>query len=331
MTVHWTYEKIASAGDSLMQGDILWPTDELRDLFKEIHPHFCDPEYIAFIIITQSCDLVRRDGKACRADYVNLAVVRELESCLSQFLNNACEKVASGAYLEHSKTQAQQLLERILNQNEQALGLFYLHPDVDATGIADYAVALLRVSVAFRAKEHYAVLQQARRGRLTPEFRSKLGWLVGNLYSRVGTRDWSDDLDGKKEVEELVRSLIESDLYLWITRSSFRMLQEAGLSIGDIPFQNLPSVLEQHRPVPFKDAIAEAAMREAERVVARIPDEMLASLRSTSLLRESSDEATVPEIRSILQSVLEGVPGKIKNRLINNSVVSKAISRDELG
>jgi hypothetical protein len=161
MAVHWTYEKIASVDDSLMQGDILWPTEDLKDLFARVHPHFCDSKYIAFIVITQSCDLVRRDGKGCRADYINLAVIRELESCLSQFFDNVCERVAAGVYLQRSKAQAQQLLERVVNQNEQALGLFYLHPDVDTVGIADYAVALLRISVAFR-KEHYDLLRRAK-------------------------------------------------------------------------------------------------------------------------------------------------------------------------
>ncbi|MBP7053260.1 MAG: hypothetical protein KBE65_19810 [Phycisphaerae bacterium] len=326
--MHWTYENIELSHDSLMQGDILWPTDDLRDLFRQIHPHFCDPKYIAFVVITQSCDLVRREGKTCRADYVNLAVVRGLESCLCQFLDNVCEKVTSGVYRRQSKAQAQQLLERILNQNEQALGLFYLHPDVDTIGIADCAVALLRVSVAFRAKEHYDVLQQARRGRLTPEFRSKLGWLVGNLYSRVGTRDWISSPGGEDEMKQLIRRLTDSATYCWVSGPHIRALKNAGISIADISPQDLPSILEAHRPVLFKDEIAKAAKVEVARVLARIPDEVVDKIEN--VLPGESLRAISPKIRSMLKAVLDRIPDKLHNRLINNPVVTKATSRDDL-
>jgi len=156
--------------------------------------------------------LVIRKGKHCKADYINLAVIRDLESCLSQFIDNVCERISHGIYLKSSREEANQLLQRILNQNEQALGLFYLHPDTDTIGISDYAIALLRVTVALRAKEHYKLLQQARTGRLGGQFRNKLGWLVGNLYSRVGTPDWSDQEDGEEKMLELINSLIDSNL-----------------------------------------------------------------------------------------------------------------------
>ncbi len=329
MPVHWTYEKIAPADDSLMQGDILWPTEELKSLFEKVHPHFCDPKYIGFIVITQSCDLVRRDGRTCRADYINLAVIRELESCLSQFFDHICERVAAGVYLQRSKIQAQQLLERILNQNEQSLGLFYLYPDADTVGIADHAVALLRVSVAFR-KEHYDLLRQARKGRLTAEFRSKLGWLVGNLYSRVGTRDWTDNADGENELKQLIHRLVNSDLYLWISKSSLSALMRAGVSVPDVPFQDFPSILEEHNPPPFKDEIAQAAMKEAAKLLARVPNEVLGQLGSSASLPEASAEAVKSEIRDVLESVLSPLAGKIKNRLVNDPVVSRAVDRDEL-
>jgi len=103
MASHWTYERIEKDDSPLMQGDVLWPSAELRCLFKEVHPHFCDPKYIAFIITTQSCDLVRRNGRPCKADYINLAVIRDLESCLSQFLDAVCEKVSPGVYLRGSR------------------------------------------------------------------------------------------------------------------------------------------------------------------------------------------------------------------------------------
>jgi len=166
MPSHWTYESFQIDSD-LEQGDILHPTEELRNIFQEVHKNFLDPKYIAFILLTQSCDLIIRKGKR-KARYLNIAVICELESVLHDLLSHICKTLTPGVYFKESKSQAKMLLERLFGQNEQALGLFYLHPDNDA-GITVPAVAMLRISVTLRA-DHYNILKQARRGRLTTEF-----------------------------------------------------------------------------------------------------------------------------------------------------------------
>lgn len=330
MASHWTYEKIKEESVPLAQGDVLWPKIELRRLFEKVHPHFCDPKYIAFIITTQSCDLVRRNGKPCKADYINLSVVRDLESCLSQFFDNVCEQVTPRVYLKGSKVEAYQLLARILNQNEQALGLFYLHPDTDTIGISDYAVALLRVSVALRSKEHYALLQKVRTGRLTGQFRNKLGWLVGNLYSRVGTPDWSDQEDGIKKMDELINHLIDSDLYTWVNRSLVNAAKKAGVSIGEIPPDQLMPTLQKYQPIPFKEQIAEAAKQEVNKVISRLHEQIMEEVDSRLSFRKKKREAVKLVLNEVMNKHFSEIPLKIRNRLINNSIVSKAMSREEL-
>jgi hypothetical protein len=313
-----------------MQGDILWPTDNLKNLLREVHPHFCDPKYIAFIIITQSCDLLPRDSKPCKADYINLSVVRDMESCLSQFLDNVCKKVASGVYLERSKMEASQLLSRVLNQNEQALGLFYLHPDTDTVGISEYAVALLRVSVALRAHEHYQLLQDARKGRLAIGFREKLGWLVGNLYSRIGTPDWHDQPNGDEIMKGIISQLIDSDMYFWINKALVNAAKEAGVQIDKIPREDMMTKLKDYQPLPFKEQIAEAAKEEASAIISRLPEELLQDIDSTLPFKDKIKEIIKTELRQVMINRFNEIPKKIRNRLINNSIVSKAVSREEL-
>lgn len=99
------------------------------------------------------------------------------------------------------------LLDRIINQNESANGLFYLHPETQV-GIAEECVAMLRVSVALRANEHYQTLLAARRGGLKIEFESKLGWLCGNLYSRVAVTDWKEDESRQNVATQLIDELL---------------------------------------------------------------------------------------------------------------------------
>lgn len=186
---HWTYQNTDRIAD-LEQGDILIRTDDLLKIFSEVHPHFCDPKYSGFIVATQSCDLVQRKGD-CKAAYINLAVVRPLSpQVVAKIVAQVATPIGKGLFRKGDQLVARQLVERILNQNEQAIGLFYLHSDVDS-GVAEPSVAFLRVAVAVRA-EHYQKLVAARTGALRPEFRAKLGWLIGTLYDRPATPDWQD-------------------------------------------------------------------------------------------------------------------------------------------
>jgi len=45
---------------------------------------------------------------------------------------------------------------------------------------------------------------------LTEIFRAKLGWLVGNMYSRVGTEDWAPDHITDTEFNEKADQLLAS-------------------------------------------------------------------------------------------------------------------------
>jgi len=319
MSGHWTYESIGSREDHLAQGDILTVTQGLKELLREVDPQFCDPKHLAFIVTTQTCDLVRRKGEPCKAHYINLAAVRSLEFVLSDLLDRVCKPVlavpSQQLYLNTSKKQAYQLLERIFNQNEQAFGLFYLHPDPDNTGIHDFAVALLRLTVSVRATEHYEVLREARTGRLAKEFRNKLGWLVGNLYSRIGTQDWADQENGEKQLRKMIDDLLDSGTYKWVDPAGVKCAERAGEICAGLSSEELMVILEKHRPPPFKDQIAREARRELDEMLPGLARDVEAALR---VKRDLSD---------ILLPLLNNAADKLQRRLANNQIVSRAIDR----
>lgn len=259
-----------------------------------------------------------------------MAVIRDLETCLSQFLDTVCDKVSTRVYLKASKGEAHQLLARILNQNEQALGLFYLHPDTDTIGISDYSVALLRVTVALRAKEHYELLQKARRGRLAGQFRNKLGWLVGNLYYRAGTPDWADQEGGEEQLIELIRQFIDSGLYTWVSRSLVNAAKSAGVTVEDIPSDRLMSTLEDYQPIPYKEQIADAARQEVDRILSRLPDQILEDINNKLPSEDKNKKPIMGLLNEVIRTRISEIPQKLRNRLINNSIISKAVRRDEL-
>ena len=83
--IHFTYKEYPDM-NSLCQGDVLEKTDELTTILEKVHPYFLKPEYKYFMVLSQSCDLVRRNGKPCKTPYITLAAVREYSDFFKRIL-----------------------------------------------------------------------------------------------------------------------------------------------------------------------------------------------------------------------------------------------------
>lgn len=288
MPLHWTYSEFDPDQD-LQQGDILRPDNEgLRALFREIHQHFCDPKYRGFMVTTQTCDLVLR-SQGCSARYINLVAIRALNDVLFPLLDTVSAKLVEGIYYEDKKRDAKQLIERIFNQNESALGLFYLHQDADVA-LVEPCVALLRVGVDFRV-DHYEVIRKARCGRLAPQFQAKLGWMLGNLYSRVATDDWYEKPNGRSFLRKMTETAIKGDgssiAPKWVKREWVDAARQKGIEIESIPPDQLDDILEQHRPptpveqvieqvtIAVKDVLPWVCSEEMRKIVNRLENNPL--------------------------------------------------------
>lgn len=270
-SAHHIYWPAINTSD-LQQGDILLPTEELSEVFGQVHKDFADDKYNAFLVLTQTCDLVRNRGpEPCKSQYVNLAAVRPLEHVLHALLDVICEPVklrkkrVNGAYILDTRNSAERLLGRIVNQNEESLGIFYLPPHAEV-GIAYHSVALLQVSIALRAEDYYSVCVGARRGRLTEVYRDRLGWIVGNLFSRIATDDVS-----RKHREDFVKCFLYPSEYIenppeWVPRASVASVNRAAVDIRKMGRDEIISMLKAHKPdAPLEVAIERVvqAVREA--------------------------------------------------------------------
>lgn len=287
-SLHWTY-CIPPNDAALQQGDIIRPNSELKEVLGQVHPHFNDAKYVAYLITTQSCDLVCRKGKPCATKYINIAVVRELSSVVFDLLETVCKTNYKGVYPKEKKGDAKNLLERIINQNEQGLGLFYLHNQAKF-GYATNAVAMLRVTIALR-RDHYDLLLRSRTGALEPAFQAKLGWLVGNLYSRVGTEDWTEE-ERPKELQAIIKEIFETQVF--------------GDSIQWVPQDTLAAVLEGQ-----PDITREALIQACEAYKKSLP-------------RDSILDVIQSQIKEVIPEVTEDALRKIKQRIANDPIFNKA-------
>lgn len=214
--MHFTYSD--SDLEQLRQGDLLRRTEMLEGVLRSVHPYFVNTKYKFFIVLTQSCDLERRDREACKARYISIAAVRPLSVVVNRELDRFrkypdIERAAGIAELS-ARNRFQNFLTNLLNNNDNRY--FYLHDD-PGSGLAPPHCALLRVSVALRSDHHYQTCLDAKMLQLKPEFQAKLGWLTGNLYSRVGTDDWSSTDELANQLKTLTKEIIEREA-IWLEK-----------------------------------------------------------------------------------------------------------------
>ena len=181
------------------------------EVLKIVHPYFLNKQYKYFMVLSQSCDLVRRNGKKCK-DYT--------EFLKKVLLNGKYAEEVKGLLLmdEKNRDRAYQLVERVYNNTEPEYFFFYKEEALD---FQESMVAYLKVSIALKSDEHYEKCLKAKKMELSDEFKAKLGWLVGNMYSRVGTTDWDSIMSTKTK-----RNMLDQDLNSMCIIGSREQLKE---------------------------------------------------------------------------------------------------------
>ncbi|MBI2354309.1 MAG: hypothetical protein HYV06_04640 [Deltaproteobacteria bacterium] len=288
---HFTYSATPDM-DTLNQGDVLEKTEEIKEILQAVHPHYLKDDYQHFIVITQSCDLVRRDGETCKAPYITLAAVRPflllVEREVRKYQRNPIE-IIGRLVNANFQQRLSQLLERIFNNNEHEF--FYLHED-DSIGFPQ-SVAFVRLSIAIKSNLHYDKCLSAKRLQLKDSFQAKLGWLIGNIYSRVGTEDWAPDNVSEQEFKNLIAQTLENSV-VWVDDKKLNALKK---SLKDVSPDDL--VEEQIHETLKKTVVQSRKDRFIDRLESIVADGgyVDASMRKTFMTTIRND----PELGQILK------------------------------
>lgn len=245
--VHFTYSPSLD-NNYLKQGDILEKTRELDELLHEVHPHYTNSDYTHFQVLTQSCDLVRRGSKKrCSSRYISLAAVRGLDTVISRIIDSEVEKSKKISIdgvswcNDRYKSRVSQKIESLFNNNDKNHFFLKAYPE---KGLAYDSCTFLHLSIAIRAYEHYDLCLQAKRIELESNFQSKLGWLVGNLYSRVGTEDFVPGcFDDKKDFDNYVSDTLDRHI-AWVQADQFATFKSCQSENKDKAGKDLINVME---------------------------------------------------------------------------------------
>ena len=211
----------------LHQGDILEKTGDLLEVICQVHPHYARDERVThFQVLTQSCDLARRNGRPCKARYITIAAVRTLDCVIQREIEEYSKRIViddipicSDQHLLHFRN----LVSRLLNNNDEHY--FYLKAE-SQFGLFNDSCTVLPLSIAIRGYEHYEKCLAAKRLQLEESFQAKLGWKVGNMYSRVGTIDYAPGAQiTEKQFDELLEEITETHVR-WVPDASFETFKK---------------------------------------------------------------------------------------------------------
>lgn len=239
---HFTY---IDPADELKQGDLLEIDKELVGVLELYHPHYAShADYRYLAVLTQSCDLVRRHGNTCKARYISLAAVRPLRTVLSralkEFQREEFERETKTCS-SRGVTLLRQFYGRLLNNNESHY--FYYHEE-PSLGL-EPCVAFLQLSIPIKADEHYKKCLESRIISLRTEFQAKIGWLVGDIYSRVGTEDWVPNQIDSKEFEAKIDAVIK-ELCVEIDQLSYKYIKKRNpIKLAMESGRNLDIIVEE--------------------------------------------------------------------------------------
>ena len=141
-------------------------------------------------------------------------------------------------------------------------------------------MALLQVSVAVRAREHFGTLVAARSGRLKAEFQSKLGWLIGNLSSRVATEDMP-----RSQREAMISQFIDSqseddqDVPRWVPKSHILLASRAKANIVGLTRSQIAAVLATHRPDSPMESALTRVVESLRELLPEVQEEQIDQVR----------------------------------------------------
>lgn len=285
--MHFTYEPEIDR-TSLKQGDVLRKSAELLELIKKIHPHYAEEEYLYFQVITQTCDLVRRNGDLCKSRYITIAAVRSLDLVIKRVIDEFKDKVEFKGQLLCSTKHKSILIEflrKIFNNNDS--NHFFLKAETDS-GLHKDCCTHLHLSISIRAYEHYDVCLDAKIVELKENFRAKLGWMVGNLYARVGTVDY---------VPTAIPTPAEFNLFIEDQMSGY---------VGWIEQKIYAKFRQKTDALSSIDEINEAISAEKKQLKEKLLLQLAASISKSASLNSSQQE-------------------QIKNVLAQNALIQKAL------
>jgi len=206
---------------SLYQGDIIFIDAAIRSNLKALcQGKIMKAEFA--IVLTQSCDLVKRSefGNKCKAQLIHMGLLSIFDEYFIENLSKYCEK---GLFEDKVRIidqgNAQKLqnsLERLFNNN---INDYFFIPEDNGQGLASHYIVDIRDQCLI-SFDFFEDIIRNKRCELEEIYRAKLGYMISQLFSRIGTKDWN-----KQELENTIKVLISENSII-LSKDKVRMAKQ---------------------------------------------------------------------------------------------------------
>lgn len=280
--------------EELAQGDVIRRTDEVNECIEGTHLLDEDAsDCTHLVVITQSCDLVKRRLKA---DHITLAAAKPFSVAMESYFKQNAKSIDGSDfsyYPTKMQNQAFQLVERHLNNTEKD---FFFLPASGRHGISKDLAVYLRLTIAIESK-NYETLADAKIAELEDVFRAKLGWLVGDMYSRVATPDLEEQGSKGSEIKKVFYDkYVRKDNIYWLTGLEAKRLggvvrDERNRRENDLSRKDVMNIIDEapkHWQIVADNVVNRLIKRNLvdksdQKLIKRIADAVAAELSSMSL------------------------------------------------
>ena len=179
--------------------------------FQEIYPEVNIDNIDYGIILSQSCDLVRRNKNPLpKTPYITIALLEPIEKFIEQKFPKTIEKLVqeySVQYENYRIINKEDLLSKIsekcskLFDNRETF-YFFISIELEKTLTKMFYVNLVK-TFPFKAM-HYETFAKNAKYELNTAFANKLGDMLSYIYGRVGVENYD-----KKQMEHLLNLMNE--------------------------------------------------------------------------------------------------------------------------
>lgn len=150
-------------------------------------------------------------------------------------------------------------------------------------------VAYLKLSIALKSKEHYDKCLAAKKIELADEFKAKLGWMVGNMYSRVGTADWEGIMSAQARMDMLNNDL--NSMCIIGNKEQLKQLKKALPEQEGLDFKYedaaafISDIVIKTKYERVMDIIEEVISGSAKKIPKEEKEKLIKAIRSRSVLK----------------------------------------------
>ena len=186
------------------------------------------------IVLSQSCDLVTKDGRKPKIPYITVGFLEPLSRYIQR--DKAWERAAIPWTLQHKDESipytfiSPDFLRDALRdkfsallKNEDNCHFFVLFDEEKEDPDRRYCIVNLTKAVPIRI-EHYNEICPKVTYELTTQFANKLGWKIAELYGRVGTDDF--DKAGARRILNEFQDMIDRELTAAVPSPPIRLKEK---------------------------------------------------------------------------------------------------------